>query len=384
MKNTTQAIKRLLEAKAKNEKIGIWGDYDPDGVCSTVLLYETLLKTGFSRKNLFIVLPHLLKFGRAFNPRHLQFLKDNNVSLIAGVDFGTSDFKGVNMAVKMGFDIILLDHHLQLPGKLSAILVNPKQKGDSYPYKNWSAVGVVYKFLESFYKYTKLNIKDLEQSLDLVAIGMMTDRIKIDRGNSPYLAKGLKLINQKKRLGVETLLKIAGFKKVDLAIIRNELTDYFGAQKGNNDQNNVFRLLTAEHKDVAQLIARSIHKHVSVFRAVVQKSIKQGINIFSKKPNLKVILWERTPKMVGAVSTIAEKLNEYFKMPVFIYEKVDGLYRGSIRANYLKSPNTNVVEVLKSCSRLLISFGGHPAAAGFKLTKDNLDEFKKAIQKYYE
>ncbi len=382
MKNVQQAIKRLLKAREQNERIGIWGDYDPDGICSATMLYENLLKIGFNKNNLYIVLPNLRQYGRSFNQFHLDYLKQKKVSLIVGVDFGTADFRGTDKAIAMGFNVIFLDHHQPLNGTVKAILVNPWQKGDPYPHKNWSAVGVVYKFLEDLYRHIKKDRKILEKSLDLFTLGMLADRTIKDGANLPYLKQGLKTINQKKRLGVKIIFKAVGAKKADFSVIEQDWVDYLGSLEGNNEENNLFRLLTTDREETARGLAEDIYKKYKTFRAIVKKSVRLGIKEFKKRPGLKMIFWEQNLKMVGATSSVAEKLNDYFKVPVFICEKIDHYYRCSIRAGHIK--NVNVVEVLKSCKDLFMNFGGHPRAAGFKTSAENFPKVKQAIEKYYE
>ncbi len=382
MKNVERAVERLLKAKKQGEKIGIWGDYDPDGICSATMLYENLLKIGFDENSLYIVLPNLRQYGRSFNQFHLDYLKHKKVSLIVGVDFGTADFRGTEKAIGLGFDVIFLDHHQPLNGTIKAILINPWQKGDPYPHKNWSAVGVVYKFLEDLYQYIKKDRKILRESLDLFTFGMLTDRTIKDKINLPYLKQGLKTINQKKRLGVKMIFETTGVKKTDFSIIEKDWVDYLGSLEGNNEENNLFRLLTTCQEKTARELAGDIYKKYKVFRAIVKKSVRLGIKEFKKRRDFRVIFWEQNLKMVGATSSVAEKLNDYFKVPVFICEKIDHYYRCSIRAGHIK--NANVVEVLKSCKDLFMNFGGHPRAAGFKVSVENFPKVKQAIEKYYE
>lgn len=388
-KNTDKAIKRLVLALKNGEKIGIWSDYDPDGVFALTLAYEALLNAGFKNKNLKLVLPNQYKYDRSFNNFYLSILKRMGIKLIVGIDFGTTDFKQVEMAKKMGFEIILLDHHRQLPGKLPATLINPWQKGDHSKYKDWSGAGVAYLFFENFYKKLKIDIKKLKQSSDLILIPVITDYININSGNLHYLKDSLNEIKKNLRPGLKYSLKELGLNKnltiENLVKNRLNITDFYGILKGNGNKNNVFKLLLTKNNNDAIRITKNISQQKIIFENFVDKVVKQGIKKFKSavKNKNRFIFWglDKDIKLVGAESKIALGLNDYFKIPVFFYKKSKDYFKGSVRANY---SNKSVVEALRSCKPILINFGGHPRAAGFHIKKKNIKKLKAALEKFYE
>ncbi|MHB9019914.1 MAG: DHH family phosphoesterase [Minisyncoccota bacterium] len=386
LKNSEKAIKRLILALKNSEKIGIWSDYDPDGAFALALAYEALLNAGFKKKNLELILPNQHKYDRSFNKFHLSILKRMGIKLIIGIDFGTTDFRQVGMAKKMGFEIILLDHHRQRPGNLPAILINPWQKGEGCKYKNWSGAGVAYLFFENLYKELKIDIKKLEQSLDLVLIPAITDYIKIDKGNLPYLKNSLKKIRTNSRPGLKDSLKELKLSKDPTIqkLIKNRLdvTDFYGILKDNGDNNNIFKLLISKNNKDAIKIIKDISRQKIIFENFVEKITKQGIKKF-KKNNEKFIFWalDKDIELVGAGSKISLRLNDYFKIPVYFCNKEKDHFKGSVRANY---SNVSVVDALKSCGNIFIDFGGHPRAAGFHIKKHDLKKFKEALEKFYE
>jgi|GEM_PF-1150679 len=386
LKNSEKAIKRLILALKNSEKIGIWSDYDPDGAFAITLAYEALLNAGFKKSNLELILPNQYKYSRSFNKFHLSILKRMGIKLIIGIDFGTTDFKQVGMAKKMGFEVILLDHHRQRPGKLPATLINPWQKGDRSKYKNWSGAGVAYLFFENLYKELKIDIKKLEKSLDLILIPAITDYIKIDKGNLPYLKNSLKKIKDNLRPGINDSLKELKLNKKPtikkLIDNRLDVTDFYGILKNNGDENNIFKLLISKNDKDAVRISKNISKQKILFEDFVEKIVKQGIKKFKNNKN-KFIFWglNRDIKLVGAGSKISHRLNDHFKIPVYFYNKEKDHFKGSVRANY---SDISVVEALKSCGDIFIDFGGHPKAAGFHIKKHNLKKFKEALDKFYE
>lgn len=391
LKNSEKAIKRLILALKNGEKIGIWSDYDPDGVFALVLAYEGLISAGFDKKNMHLILPNQYKYERSFNKFHLTVLKKMGIKLIVGIDFGTTDFKQATMAKKMGFEIIFLDHHRQRPGKLPALLINPWQTGDQSKCKNWSGAGVVYLFLENLYKTLNLDLKTLEKSIDLILIPFVTDYIDrdggINNGNLPYLRKSLAHIKNQPRPGIEYPLKnLKIYNRISLNNLiknRQRVVDFFGVLNGNGNQNNVFKMLISRDPKEAGRIARNIHKHQMAFTKFTDKTAKKIINQFKDQKN-KYIFWgtKKPIKLAGARSKITSKINDYFKVPVYFYDPEKDIVKGSVRASYSKK--VNVVDSMKGCADSFINFGGHPKAAGFDMKKKKIPTLKKCLDKYYE
>jgi len=394
LKNSEKAIKRLVLALKNSEKIGVWSDYDPDGVFALVLAYESLLGANFKKENLKLILPDQYKYKRSFNKFHLSLLKRMGIKLIIGIDFGTTDFEQVGMAKKMGFEIILLDHHRQRPGKLPALLINPWQRGDKSKCKNWSGASVVYLFLEHLYKKLRINIKKLEEnSIDLILIPFITDYIDKDGGindvNLPYLQKSLEKIKKNPRLGIKkTLIRLNIYKNISIKVIvknRRAIIDFFGTMKGNGTKNNVFKLLTVKtNKEIARIINKIIREK-KIFTSIADKLTNQAITKFESNCNKnKFIFWgtNKEIKMPGAGANVTQKINDHFKLPTYFYNKEKNLIRGSARASYSK--DVNVVESMKNCANSFINFGGHPKAAGFYIKKKNLPKLKQCLEKYYE
>ena len=380
-KNTDKAIKRILLAKKRNEKIGIWGDYDPDGIPGAVIIQEALLGAGFKNK-LHVILPRLRRFNRSFNEIHLRLLKRRGVTLILGVDFGTSDFDQVRMAKKMGFDVILLDHHPQRPGKLSAILINPLQKGDRYPHKHWSGAGVAYKFFEFFYKERRIDMSALERTLDLVAIAMIADRIEIDKENSRYIDKGVALINRGSRPGLKALLHLADGDHISQSKVMGVFINRFFPRLSNTD-NEMYKLFRAPDKKVGLKYAKILNERHEKIQREVRAAVKEGISIYrlEKGP---VFVWRKDlpPLAGGMVAAVSEGLVEALKIPIFFYKRQANYLQGSSRAPLGSS--FNLVKAMDSCKDLLVSYGGHPTAAGFRLKGGKEKEFKSALRSYFD
>ncbi len=380
-KNTDKAIARILLAKKRNERIGIWGDYDPDGIPGAFIIREALLGAGFSSKNLTVILPHIKRYNRSFNPVHLKLLKKRKVSLILGVDFGTSDFAQVKMADGMGFDVIIFDHHPQLPGRLPAILINHLQSGDRYPHKNWCGTGVAYKFFESYYLDQKLDLARLERNLDLLALAMIADRIKLDEYNLRYIDRGIHLINAHSRPGLQALLHLADGDR----ITRHEVMGVFISRffpRLSNEKNELYRLFLADTKKDAVKYAKILNDRHKQISGYVDASIKKGVTQYNREKGGVLVLRAEVPSIAtGMIASISSGLVEKIKIPLFVYKKQKHFFQGSSRAPF--GSDFNLVKAMDSCKDLMVSYGGHPTAAGFRLKGGKEKEFKAAMEKYF-
>lgn len=380
-KNTDKAITRILLAKKRNEKIGIWGDFDPDGIPGAVIIREALLGAGFPAKNLITILPQIKRYNRSFNPMHLRLLKKRGVSLILGVDFGTTDFQQVKMADDMGFDVILFDHHPQKPGKLPALLINHLQAGDGYPHKNWCGSGVAYKFFESYYLDQELDLGILERQLDLVALAMIADQIRLDDYNLKYVDRGVHLINEHSRPGIQALLHLADGDKVT----RGEVMDVFISRffpRLSNEKNEMYQLFVATTKNKAVRYAKILNDRHNKIRKYVDRYVREGIEKYRiEKGSAFVFRADAPPIASGMLAAISEGIVAGIKMPLFVYKKQGNHFYGSSRAPL--GSDFNLVKAMDSCKDLLVSYGGHPTAAGFRLKGGKEKEFKAAMEKYF-
>ncbi|MDE2001691.1 MAG: hypothetical protein KGI60_03975 [Patescibacteria group bacterium] len=381
-KNTEKAIDRILLAKKRGEKIGIWGDYDPDGIPGAVIIRDALIGAGFPANKLVIVLPEQKHYNRSFNPTHLRMLKKRKVSLILGVDFGTDDFAEVRMARDMGFDVILFDHHPQRPGALPAILINHLQSGDRYPHKHWCGAGVAYKFFESYYLDQRLDLRKLEADLDLMALAMIADRIIPDEYNLKYINRGIHLINRHTRPGLQALLHLADGDRITRNEAMNVLISRF-FPKLSNERNEMYRLFTARTMASARRYAKILNDRYKRVAVYVKKEIEKGVRQYRREKPSVLILRAEVPSIVrGMISAISEGLVKEIKIPLFVYKKQDDHFYGSARAPI--GSDFNVVAAMDSAKDTLVSYGGHLTSAGFRIKGGKEKEFREAIKRYFD
>ncbi|MCK4525657.1 MAG: DHH family phosphoesterase, partial [Candidatus Andersenbacteria bacterium] len=235
MKDMDKAVKRIFKAIEDGEKITIYGDYDVDGVTSSVVMVSTLIelksvisriKKEEARKFVDIYIPDRELEGYGLNEKAINEIKNKKTDLIITVDCGVSSFESVEIIKKLGMDIIITDHH-HVPDKVPEALavINSKQKDCSYPFKELAGVGVAFKVAQALIgnlEAKKLQPKKLKSYnlvpgfekwlLDLVALGTVADCVDLVGENRTLVKYGLLVINKTKRIGIKKLIKASGTK----------------------------------------------------------------------------------------------------------------------------------------------------------------------------
>ena len=203
-----KAVERILKAITDREKIVIYGDYDVDGVTSTVLLVEALALLG---AEVTPYIPDRFDEGYGINTDALDKLKAMGCSLVISVDCGVRSIPEAEYCRKLGLDLIITDHHSpleEIPDGFAVI--DPKLPQDAYPSKDLAGVGVAYKLAQALFNKTNRMVEMGDRWIDLVAIGTVADLAPLTTENRFLVRKGLELIQKEPRPGLMQLCKVAG------------------------------------------------------------------------------------------------------------------------------------------------------------------------------
>jgi len=186
------AVARIQHAIEQKDPIAVYGDYDVDGVTATALLVQTLKALGANARP---YIPNRIDEGYGLNPKALDLLKTDEVRLVITVDSGIRSPAEANYARSIGLDLIISDHHQPAEGELPYALavINPKQAGDPYPEKDLAGVGVSYKLAQALLSRSEKTVSNfqLEDLLDLVALGTVADLVPLVGENRVLVRKGL-------------------------------------------------------------------------------------------------------------------------------------------------------------------------------------------------
>ncbi|MCX6800496.1 MAG: single-stranded-DNA-specific exonuclease RecJ [Candidatus Falkowbacteria bacterium] len=382
------AVDLIIKHVIARNKIMIYGDYDADGVTSSVVLAETLSTL---KAEVDVYIPDRVKEGYGLNKDAIKQIAEKGFRLIITVDGGIRSRKEVDYAKQEGIDVIITDHHLvpDDPDDLPrCLIINPAVPEEVYPFKKLAGVGVAFKLATAIISKTKLPNEDkvrLENRiLDLVAIGTVADCVILRGENRILTKKGLDLINNKKqRIGLQELMKIAGLtndpnRKIDAGNIAFQIAPRINAAGRMEKATTAFELLITRGPEEAQAIAHQLNERNIERQEQTQSIVDELDGQIKQAVNDKIIICicpETSEWNEGVIGLVASKVMEKYGKPTLVIAKTADGYKGSGRS----IPIYNVVEALNAASGCLEKYGGHPAACGFSLKKEKINKFKEIV-----
>lgn len=379
LKGMAEAVPRIRKALQEEEHILVYGDYDADGVSSTSLMIYLLRHLGASFD---IYIPHRSNEGYGLHNHALDWAVQQGVSLVITVDTGISAVHQIAYAADLGIDVIVTDHH-EPPELLpeAFALINPKLPDCPYPFKGLAGVGVAYKLAEAL-----LDGKVPEEWSEIAAIGTVADLMPLLGENRSLVRKGLASMRKSPFPGVRALLEVSGItmNTVSAVNIAFGVAPRINASGRLDHAGRAVALLTTADSDEAGHLASELdllnkERQMVVERIVGEATDKLIRQIGDGQPPDIIVLADQGWN-VGVVGIVASKLLERYYRPVIILDihPETGMCKGSARS----IPGLDIYEALTSCAGLMDHYGGHPAAAGMSLHRDNLDAFAAALNEY--
>jgi single-stranded-DNA-specific exonuclease len=389
LKDAQKAVDRIFKALKKKEKVMVYGDYDSDGVCGATIMYNALCGIGFDKNNLGVYLPDREKEGYGLNVGAAREFVEKKYNLIITIDCGTTSFEAIDFANKNKINVVVLDHHRVIDSPPNAYaFVNPHQEDDEYPFKGLCGAAVAFKVACALYREANIDEGREKWFLDLVALATVTDVMPLLGENRTLVKYGLFVLAQAERLGLRALMEVSGLKPTfDVKNLSTNLSPWtlgfilgprLNAAGRMDHANTAFALLKASSYDEALRLARNIDEKNRERQQYVEKIMQEAEQRadFTKSS---IIFEGDKDWAIGVAGVVAGRLMEKYWRPTFIYQiKEDGTAAGSVRT----SPGFHVVRALESVQDLLLNFGGHPAAGGFTVPLDKLEEMKKRIEEF--
>jgi single-stranded-DNA-specific exonuclease len=387
IKDMERAVERIHLALVQQEKILIFGDYDVDGITATVLLFEFLRAAGAAVD---YYVPHRVTEGYGLRESHIHdHVEPNRYKLLITVDCGISSHEAVAAANKAKIDVIITDHH-QVPETLPAALavINPKRADCDAGFAPLAGVGVVYVVLICLRKYLRdrgfwaeTAEPNLKAACDLVALGTVADIVPLIFENRILTQTGIATLNSGQRPGIQALLEAAGVNGsgVNGEDISFRLAPRINAAGRIGHANSAIELLTTRDPEKAALLADSLNHMNTERRAIEQSMLKQILEQLLAYPDL-----HRKPALVlsdphwheGVLGIVAAKLVDRYYRPVILISTRNGTGKGSARS----IPGFNLHDGLLKAGGCLESFGGHAAAAGLSIKKENIAPFSSLFE----
>lgn len=365
-----KALKRLKQAKDKQEEVLIYGDYDADGTCGTAVLWEILYRLGFK---VMPYIPDRINEGYGLNIDSIKKIKKDNagLKLIITVDQGIVAHEKIDFSRSLGLDVIITDHHQ--PGK-----TKPKAKAIIHTTK-LSGAAVAWILAREIVRQLKAGKELLLRQLELVAIGTVTDLLSLVGFNRSFVFYGLEQLNQTRRVGLISLFKEAGIKKGEIGTY--EIGFIIGPRLNATGRLEhaleSLRLLCTKNRSKAYELSQKLGE---INQKRQQKMIATAIEAreawMSQKVNSsKLIIVDGQDWEEGIIGLAASKLVEEFYLPVIVVSRGAKHCKASARS----IEGFNIIEAIRGAENLLIDAGGHPMAAGFTVETGKLNKVKQKL-----
>lgn len=378
IKNLKKAAARISKAIKKGENIIIYGDADLDGVTSVIILEETIKNLGGKVADLYF--PDREEEGHGVTNDGLKYLKKHTPALLISLDCGIGNLEEIKEANKLGFEVIIIDHHQPLDKVPDAsIIVDPKQKGDKYPFKEFANVGITFKLVEVLLK--KKMTENLRKSfLELTALATIADMMPREDENEKMIVEGLASLESSWRPGLQALVKLEELNGLNFMDRIYKINSYLNVRDVKDRMPAAFRLLTSSTEEEAKRLAIQLAEKGALKRKRVREIKEDIVDKLGYNPIGSLIFEGNSDWELILLGIVASLLVREYDRPVFLHIKQKDHSQGAVRA----PSGYNVVDAMATCSKYLETFGGHPKAAGFRVKNDNIEKFEECLSDYFD
>lgn len=379
------AVDRLAAARARGERLVLFGDYDVDGVTSTALLHEVLTALGWQVD---IYLPHRMEEGYGLSPSGLEnCLRRFPVTLLMAVDCGSTSVEAIRGLRERGVDVLVLDHHqVSQPAPEAVALVNPQLAAPGAPdFRELCSAGLAFKLAHALVKegraqgWPGADGFDLRPLLDLVALGTIADLVPLTGENRILVHAGMERLNATQRPGLVALKEVAAIEgKAGASEVGFALGPRLNAAGRLENAEEALRLMQAADLATALPLARNLDTRNRERRAI-ERGIADEI-IADLKARFDpgrdwVIVEGRAAWHIGVLGIVASRVLQEFHRPTLMVGGEGEEWRGSGRS----IEGFDLAAALRACDDLLVKHGGHAMAAGVTLQPARLDALRARL-----
>lgn len=378
MRDMDRAAERILRALRLGEKIFLYGDFDVDGVAGTALIGRFLRQLGADAP---YYIPDRFTEGYGLNAEAIRYLKGRGAQLIIAVDCGSTSFDEAELAINLGLDLIVLDHH-QLSGPPAAALavLNPWRTDCPYPFKHLASVGIVFKLIQALRSTLRQEgswknaLPNLKRHLDLVALGTIADVVPLVGENHILALWGLRELANSGKIGLKALKEVSsiGSGPVDALRVGFALAPRLNAAGRMHKGEEAAELLLTEEAARAAELARlldSRNRERQAVQDLIYNQAKEMMERGQGRVTDKSIALAGQGWHPGVIGIVASKLVDEFSRPTLLICAGQERCRGSVRS----VAGLNIYKVLSLCSDHILGFGGHHYAAGLSVLGSEID-----------
>ncbi len=398
LKGAQAAAEMLADAIEFHASVVIVGDFDADGATSCALAVSLLKQMGLEEVTYLV--PNRFEFGYGLTPEIVGIAAQYQPDVLVTVDNGIASIDGVMAAQMLGMSVIITDHHL--PGDTlpeADIIVNPNQPGCPFPSKALAGVGVMFYVLTAlraelrgrgWFESMGIDIPNLADALDLVALGTVADVVPLDKNNRTLVAAGLaRMRSGRARPGIEALFEVAGrdisqVSSTDLGFVAGPRLNAAGRL---DDMSVGIECLLAESSASARILATQLNDF-NKERKEIERTMQTDAMALLEKGDLSVGNEDFALSLFhedwhqGVVGILASRIRERFHRPTIVFaQSGDGELKGSGRSIPGVHLRDALDRVATSTPDLITKFGGHAMAAGLSLSQDDLPSFREAFNR---
>jgi single-stranded-DNA-specific exonuclease len=382
-----RAVGRLADAVVAGERIGVFGDYDVDGVTTAALLTAFLRAAGATVE----VAVARRDAGYGFTPAAAADFAARGCQLIVTGDCGTNDLEAIAAAAARGIDVIVVDHHTVPAADVphpALSLVNPYRADSTFPFRGMASVGLAFYVAAAvrtelrerrYFEHTARSEPDVRDLLDLVALGTIADLVPLASENRILTALGLRRLQGRIRPGIAALLAAAGVpedREVDARTVAWKLAPRINAPGRLGAAEPSLALLLADAESAPEraqvLEAANIER-----RAIQDRVMAEALALLGDRDPGPAIVIAGEGWPAGVVGIVAAKLVDRYQRPAFVVgiDPATGVGRGSART----AGGVNLYLALCEAAPWLDKYGGHAAAAGFTVRREAVAQLCESL-----
>jgi len=380
-----KGVDHIVDAIKNKKKITIFADYDVDGASSAAILKRFLRDVGVESE---IYIPDRILEGYGPNKDALIKLKEEGTDLVITLDCGTVAFEPLEAAKNAGLDVIVIDHHLGVVEKPNAIaVINPNNLGEKFEHKNLCAAGVTFLFVVAINKtlrelgfYEKVKEPNLLNLLDLVALGTVCDVMSLTGLNRTFVAAGLKILKQRKNLGLRTICDYAGLDEEPSAyhfgfVIGPRINA--GGRVGTS--NLGAEILSTESEEVAEEIAQKL-ENFNKERKDIELQVLQEAKSNLEKGQDGYLMSDDVIFAVGkdwhqgVIGIVASRLKDLYEKPVAVITIDSKTKKAKASCRSISGIDFGAEILNARIAGIITEGGGHAMAGGFSIEESKIKE----------
>ncbi len=378
MKDMDKAVQRVLLAFSRNEKILVYGDYDVDGTTSVACMYQ-FIKAHHRKVDFYI--PHRYREGYGISRAGVDFAKKNGFTLVIALDCGIKSIELIGYARSLGVEFVVCDHHLpdtSLPDAVA--ILNPKQPDCHYPYKELCGCGVGFKLISALCEKMDLPEETAFRYLDLVATAIAADIVPLTGENRILALHGLVKANADPNPGIKALIFLSGASlPLHIQNLVFLIAPRINAAGRMDDARKAVQLFIAPDFEEAKVFGEALHNDNTERKEADSSITVEALEMIQKNKD-----WQHRKSTVvyqphwhkGVVGIVASRIIEYYYRPTVVLTQSGHYVAGSARS----VPGFNLYEAIHACRDHLLGYGGHFAAAGLTLEKNQVDAFRDKFE----